>query len=160
MLRQFKPVMVFALVMLVLAACDDGSPTATPVPPTATPVPPTSFTLETSGTIAGIHQTLTVDASRNVTFQDGSKPAKTSNVNADAYSNLVAQVAKADFFNLKDNYDSGTVSDDKYYKVLVTQGTQTKTVTLAEIGGKDLAPQALKDLIKLLTDLQTGGAIT
>jgi hypothetical protein len=144
------------LLLPVLAACDMGaSPTATPAAPAVTP---TTFILESTGTIAGIQQLLTVTESRNATFKDGDNPETSSTVSEKQYADLVAQVENADFFNLQDRYDSGTVADDKYYALTVKQGPQSKTVIVAEVGGKDLAPQALKDLITMLVNFQTGGA--
>ncbi|MGA7731618.1 MAG: hypothetical protein WCD37_10160 [Chloroflexia bacterium] len=156
MIKRFVPLLIAIGLVLALAACDMGTPpTATPVAPAITP---TTFMLETSGTIAGIRQTLTIAESRAASFKDGSNPEKTFTVDEKQYSALVTQVAKADFFNLQDSYDSGTVSDDKYYALTVTQGSQSKTVMVAEIGGKDITPQALRDLITLLVNIQTGGA--
>ncbi len=153
-MRRSKLVLGLVFLAMVLAACDSGgSPTATPVVPAATP---TTFILETSGTIAGIRQTLTVGEARNASFKDGDAPEKTSTIPEQQYAGMVAQVVKADFFNLEERYDSGTVSDDRYYALTVKQGSQSKTVTVAEIGGKDLTPQALSDLITMLLNVQNG----
>ena len=153
-MRRSKVLLGIILVAVMLAACDSsGSPTATPVGPAATP---TTFILETSGTIAGIRQTLNIGEARNASFKDGDAPEKTSTVPEQQYAAMVEQVAKADFFNLEEKYDSGTVSDDRYYKLTVKQGPQSKTVTIAEIGGKDLTPQALSDLITMLLNVQNG----
>ena len=152
-MKRSKMMLGVILLSVVLAACDSGSPTATPVTPSVTP---TTFILETTGTIAGIRQSLTIGEARNVSFKDGDNPEKTSTVPAEQYANMVAQVAKADFFNLKESYDSGTVSDDRYFTLTVKQGTQSKTVMVAEVGGKDLTPQALSDLITMLLNVQNG----
>ena len=160
MLRRFLSVIIMAGVLMALAACDMGAqPTATPVVPAVTP---TTFILETSGTIAGIKQTLTIGESRNGSFKegDGDNPEKVFTVSEQQYADLVGQVAKADFFNLADRYDSGTVSDDRYYTLTVKQGSQSKTVVVAEIGGKDLAPKELLDLITMLVNIQSGGTTT
>jgi hypothetical protein len=156
MYKRLILALVLLLIAVAVAACDSGpSPTATPVTPAVTP---TTFTLETTGTIAGIRQSLTIGEARNASFKNGDNPEKSLTVTEQQYADLVAQVEKADFFNLQDRYDSGTVSDDKYYALTIKQGTQSKTVTVAEIGGQDLAPQALRDLITTLVNIQTGGA--
>ena len=155
-MKRLNLALVLMLILIAVAACDSGTPpTATPATPAVTP---TTFTLETTGTIAGIRQLLTVPESRNATFKDGDQPEKSITVTEAQYADLVEQVEKADFFNLQDRYDSGTVSDDRYYAVTVKQGDQSKTVIVAEIGGKDLTPQALGDLITMLVNIQAGGA--
>lgn len=116
----------------------------------------TSFELDTSGTIAGIHHLLKIDESRNSSFTDGRNPMTSGSVTEEQYAALVAQVTKADFFNLKPDYDFGGIADDRYYTVTIKQGTQSKSVTVAEIGGKDLTPQALTDLIAQLVDVENG----
>jgi hypothetical protein len=156
MSKRFVSLLIATGLVLALAACDMGTlPTATPVTPATTP---TMFTLETTGTIAGIRQLLTIQESRAASFQDRNDPEKTFTVDEKQYADLVAQVATADFFNLQDSYDAGNVSDDKYYALTIKQGSQTKTVTVADIGGRDITPQALRDLITLLVNIQTGGA--
>ncbi len=160
MLIRFARLVIAVGLLVALAACDSTSPTATPVTP-ATPttsLTPTTFILDTTGTIAGIHQTLTIGESRTATFKDGSNPETKITVPDQQYADLVTQVSKADFFNLQDSYDSGTVSDDIYYSLTVKQGSQSKTVKVAGVGGKDITPQALSDLITMLLNIQNGGA--
>ncbi|MEO5953818.1 MAG: hypothetical protein ABIQ44_15250 [Chloroflexia bacterium] len=157
-MKQVRMVLWTILLVAALAACDSGgAPTATP---TATTVVPTTtgtlFMLDTSGTIAGIHQLFKIDEARHAKFSDGSNPVKTGTITEKQFADLMAQVTKADFFNLKPDYDSGGVADDKYYTVTVKQGTQAKSITVAEIGGKDLTPQALSDLIAMLVAVEDG----
>jgi hypothetical protein len=152
------------LAVLTLGACssDSGLPTPTTVPtaaPTQVPAPTTSpdaptITFETTGTIAGIRELLTIDPSGNTQFSTRQTPVTSNKLTPQQYADLQAQLGKADFFNLKDTYDSGTVSDDRYYKITVQQAGKTKTVTVAEQGGKGLTPHPLLDLIILLTNIQ------
>ena len=176
--------LMMLLALLTLGACssDTGLPTPTTVPttaptqqpttrpaPTSTGVPtsaatqvPTTTTspdaptisLETTGTIAGIRELLTIDPSGNTEFSTRQTPVTPRKITPQQYADLQSQIVKADFFNLKDNYDSGTVSDDRYYKITVQQGSKTKTVTVAEEGGKGLTPQPLLDLIAMLVNIQ------
>lgn len=64
------------------------------------------------------------------------------------------QVTTADFFNLKDSYDKGGVTDDVIYNITLQQGTRTTTVKVAQAGGKDIAPKPLLDLITQLNTIQ------
>lgn len=150
-----RSILVLGLIVLstMLAGCGCCSPTATPITPANTP---TTFILETSGTIAGIRQLLTISEGKSVVFKDNDSSEKTSTVSEQQYADMVAQVARADFFNLNGSYDSSTVADDRYYALTVTQGSKSKTINIAEIGGKDLTPAALSDLITMLVNVQKG----
>ncbi len=182
--RPFAPLisLVMMIALLILGACSGGGgiPTAVvtstpgnlpPTPPTTTPVTaptgvPTSMptttaspdaptiTLETTGTIAGIRELLSIDPNRNTEFSTRQTPVTHNNITPQQYADLEAQIRKADFFNLKDNYDTGNVSDDRYYKITVQQGGKAKTVTVAEVGGESITPQPLLDLIKMLVKIQ------
>ena len=73
------------------------------------------------------------------TFTSG-VTSKKQNLDATTYSALLQQVDAADFFNLKDTYDKGGVADDIYYTVTVKEPRRSKTVKVAQVGGKALAP--------------------
>ena len=174
--RPFAPLisLVMMMVLLTLSACSGGGeiPTAvatpttlpaktpTPVPtkmptslPTTSPDAPT-ISFETTGTIAGIRELLSIDPNGNTEFSTRQSPVTHNTITPQQYADLEAQIRKADFFNLKDNYDKGNVSDDRYYKITVQVGDNAKTVTVAEIGGEDITPQPLLDLIKMLANIQ------
>jgi hypothetical protein len=176
--------LVMLMALLVLGACSSGGglptavatpttqPTTTPltaptgVPttiPAKTPSPmPTTITspdaptisLETTGTIAGIRELLSIDPNGNTEFSTRQTPVTHNTITSQQYADLEAQIRKADFFNLKDNYDMGNVSDDRYYKITVQEGGKAKTVTVAEVGGESITPQPLLDLIKMLVNIQ------
>jgi len=148
---------------LALAACN-SEPTATPTPisqPTPTnpaagtprPQTPATITFDTSGGIAGIHKTLEITPQAEATYTSG-VTIKKQNLDATTYSALLQQVDAADFFSLKDNYDKGGVADDIYYSVTVKEPRRSKTVKVAQVGGKALAPQGLRDLIAQLNTIQ------
>ncbi|HST05574.1 MAG TPA: DUF6438 domain-containing protein [Chloroflexia bacterium] len=172
-----RPLMLFIATAMIVAimtlgACDSQqastpSPTAAPtqtVVATASPAPTTmptnpagggtTISFETTGTIAGIRELLSIDESGNTQYEDRNTPTKQGTITAQQYAALVAQVSKADFFNLEDRYDAGTVSDDTYYKITVQQDGKTKSVTVAGVGGEDLTPQSLQDLITMLKAIQ------
>lgn len=151
--RYFSLPMIALLLMLsaALSACGDGSGTPTPIAPAGNP---TSIVFVTTGTIAGIKDTLRIETGRAAKFT-GRTNSKSGTLPEDVYNDVVAQIKAADFFNLQEKYDTGTVSDDRYYTITVQQGTVTKTVMVAEIGGKDQTPQALLDLIEKLAKAQT-----
>jgi hypothetical protein len=127
-------------------------PTSLPTPTTSPDAPTISF--ETTGTIAGIRELLSIDPNGNTEFSTRQTPVTHNTITPQQYADLEAQIRKADFFNLKDNYDKGNVSDDRYYKITVQVGGNAKTVTVAEVGGEDITPQPLLDLIKMLVNIQ------
>ena len=120
---------------------------------TTSPDAPT-ISLETTGTIAGIRELLSIDPNGNTEFSTRQTPVTHNTITPKQYAELEAQIRKADFFNLKDNYDMGNVSDDRYYKITVQAGGKAKTVTVAEVGGESITPQPLLDLIKMLVNIQ------
>ncbi len=152
-------------VVLALAACDTVTPNtpapnnppalSTPSPaPTLNPKVDTTIIIDTSGGLAGIHKSLVVSPSGQATYTTGNT-TKTQNLSQAQYATLLQQAAVTDVFNLKDSYDNGNVADDTYYKITVTQGNQTKSVRVAQVGGKDLTPKRLQDLIDQLNAIQT-----
>ncbi|MEO8287626.1 MAG: protealysin inhibitor emfourin [Chloroflexota bacterium] len=140
---------VSIVALLLMAACDSGVQNT----PTSPPPAAATITLETSGGIAGIHKVLTIDPTGAATYSAGST-SKTGQIPPADHNQMLQQLTKADFFNLKDTYDNGNVADDFYYKITVKQTDKAKTVTVAEVGGKDLTPQALQDLITQLNSFQ------
>ncbi len=169
--KLLMPFMVIAMIMMVLAlsACnseqagiptrtiDVGQPTARPTTAPMTTISPearSTIHFETTGTIAGIRELLSIGEKGNTQFEIMSTPTKQGTMTAQQYAELATQISKADFFSLTDRYDSGTVADDRYYKITVQEGQKVKLVTVAETGGEGLTPQALLDLITMLNGIQ------
>jgi hypothetical protein len=148
-----------------VAACDSSAtPTPgginTPVASNSTVAPqPTHGTpsniiaFATTGGVAGAVKLLEIDDGL-ATYKDG-KSSKSQQLDAKTYDSLKKQITTADFFNLKDSYDKGGVADDVYYTVTVRQGSNAKTIKVAEVGGKDITPKPLQDFIKQLSDVQS-----
>jgi hypothetical protein len=126
----------------------------TPIPTTTTSPDAPTINFETTGTIAGIRELLSIDPNGNTEFSTRQTQVTHDTITHQQYADLEAQIRKADFFNLKDNYDMGNVSDDRYYKITVQEGGKAKTVTVAETGGEGLTPQPLLDLITMLINIQ------
>lgn len=175
--------LVMLMALLVLGACssggglptvttDGGRPTTapttaptrvatfvatqmpTPIATTTTSPDAPTVSFETTGTIAGIRELLSIDPNGNTEFSTRQTPVTHNTITSQQYVDLEAQIRKADFFNLKDNYDMGNVSDDRYYKITVQEGGKAKTVTVAEVGGESITPQPLLDLITMLVNIQ------
>jgi hypothetical protein len=154
---------LLAAAMLALAACDTGpavqpTPTTAPDEPTPTTAAPvkTTIVFETSGGIAGMMKRMEINPDGQATLTDprSGRPGAGTPLNVPDYGQLLALVDKADFFNLKDEYNKGGVSDEIFYTVTITQGGRTKTVKVAEIGGQGITPQPLNDLIVRLKAIQ------
>jgi glucose/arabinose dehydrogenase len=143
--------------VVATASPTSGQATATPAPTTMPTTPAggsTTISFETTGTIAGIRELLSIDENGNTQYEDRNTTTKQGTITAQQYAALIAQISKADFFNLEDRYDAGTVSDDTYYKITVQQDGKTKSVTVAGVGGENLTPQPLQDLITMLKAIQ------
>jgi hypothetical protein len=110
----------------------------------------TTVTFVTTGGIAGINDTLTVKPDRQVIYTSRNLPGKQTQISADQYNKLLAQIDKADFFNLKDSY-GGAVPDAFIYTIAVTELNRTKTVSSSQTSEM---PQSLKDLIGQLNEIQ------
>jgi hypothetical protein len=126
----------------------------TPIPTTTTSPDAPTINFETTGTIAGIRELLSIDPNGNTEFSTRQTAVTHNTITPQQYADLEAQIRKADFFNLKENYDMGNVSDDRYYKITVQASGKAKTVTVAETGGEGITPQPLLDLIKMLDNIQ------
>jgi hypothetical protein len=165
---------LLAVALLALSACGNGlggqptpTPTTAPVEPTPTtaPVEPTPTTaapaettivFETSGGIAGVMKRMEINPKGEATLTDQrmGRPGVVTPIDVDRYGELLGLIDKSDFFNLKDEYNSGTVADDFIYTVTVTQDGRTKSVVVYDVGGRDLAPQPLLDLVDRLKAIQ------
>jgi hypothetical protein len=163
--RKFVLIMIAISLILVVAACDNSAtPPAgnnnspggsrSPVAPPATPAPrSTVITFETTGGVAGVHKLLEISQGK-AKFKSGAV-SKGGDVADGTYNSLLQQIKTADFFNLKDSYDNGKVSDDIYYNITVKEPTRTKTIKVAQVGGKDITPKPLQDLITQLNNAQS-----
>lgn len=130
-----------------------GTPTVS-TRPTAPAGWTAKVTYEKSGGIAGIKQTLLVGPAGQARLIEGSKNSGPVKLTAEKLSLLKQKLDATDFFNLKDHYGTGTVADDFILTLSVMEEGRTKTVTVEQIGGKDVTPQALLDFIAELDKLQ------
>jgi hypothetical protein len=169
--------------LLLAACGENVTPTTTPVPPapttpapaaTATPTPPTPgpapsdtpgppatatpgvgvqrIIFERVGGFAGFRDVLEIGADGTAHLSSRGLTG-TLVLPADRLNALVAQLEAAQFFSLQDKYDAGGVADDIYDNVTFSQNGRSKTVTVAEIGGKDITPAALRDIITTLQQI-------
>jgi hypothetical protein len=138
----------FFVGVLVVVGCDG------PVPGQPTPAPGGKITFAVNGGIAGFRRVLEIDPSGQASLTDRGQPVGTLQLSADRFAELQAKFTTAGFFNLKDSYDKGGVADDIYDTITFELGGRTKTVTVAEVGGKDITPQPLLDLISSLRQVE------
>jgi hypothetical protein len=131
----------------------------TPGPATATPAPrdlsggPVEIVYQRSGGFAGFNDRLEIGAQGDTRLSSRGLAVGTATLSADQLTHLAALVDQAQFFGLADRYDSGNVADDIYHTVTVTQNGQTKTVTVADVGGQGLTPRPLTDLLAALQQI-------
>jgi hypothetical protein len=166
-----KSKVAFALLLLALmtlTACVNNSqpgptPTTAPtntLPPAATPtgtaVAPAggTITFETSGGIAGIQRRMVVAPDGTVTLSGRGTQTATLKLSQERVDGLLSELIAADFRNLEDRYGDGTVSDDIYYTISYEGGDVRKSVEVESVGGKDVTPQPLLDLIDELVALE------
>jgi len=110
----------------------------------------TTITFVTTGGIAGISDTLKISPDLKVVYSSRGFPDKKTLISGDQYNKLLAQIDKADFFNLNDTYQ-GAVPDAFVYTITVADQNRNKTVTTSETSEM---PRDLKDLISQLEDVQ------
>ena len=162
--------LAWALIVCTLAAatgCDLGTPATptplanpTPVPTQGTDATPTSaiedfrIVFDTSGTIAGIHRVMEIAAGGDITLTVDRGATVTGQIAEPDARRLADMFETANFFNLDDRYDQGNVSDDTYYTITFDRGGETRTVVVAEVGGQDITPQPLLDIIAELKEIE------
>ena len=124
--------------------------------PTALPDSNTVFTFLVSGGIAGMRIQLDIapGGEATVSIPGSERPTITQKLPPDVYGALLDALRESNFFDLEEKYDNGNVADDIYYTITVRQGDRTKTVTVAQVGGKDLTPASLQTLIDRLTNIE------
>lgn len=126
-------------------ATPEASSWEPPVPPSHTPGPRQPvITFQVSGGITGRATVFHFWDTGEIDKNDGQPSVR---VASGDYYHLMSLITAADFFNLKDKYDSGNVSDDIYDTITVNRNGHTRTVSVAELGGRNLAPLSLLDLI-------------
>jgi hypothetical protein len=165
-MRTYKRLWSLALVagLALLAGCNliSVEPAATPTPvtpPTATTVPVSDpgapfVTFQVSGGIAGLQRAVAVQAGGAATLTERAQLSGTAQLPPARLAEIRAKLDAAQFFTLQDRYDQGGVADDIYYTITATQDGQTKSVTVAEVGGKAGTPPPLIDLITNLRELE------
>jgi hypothetical protein len=112
-------------------------------------------TFQVNGGIAGMQRAVTVLAGGAATLTERAQLSGTAQLPPARLAEIRAKLDAAQFFTLQDRYDQGGVADDIYYTITATQDGQTKSVTVAEVGGKTGTPQALIDLITNLRELES-----
>ena len=85
----------------------------------------------------------------------GGKVSKPAQLDAAELAKLDSLLSAAGFPTLQDRYDRKGVADDIYRSVTVTQGSASKTVVSAQVGGEGLTPAPLVALIAELQALLT-----
>ena len=149
--------MSIAIIALVpfLAACDATAPAVQPTAiPTQTqppPSPPTDTRIfyQYTGGIAGFNKELVIGPNGNARLSNKDGHAGRLNLGRARHAQLIKRFDDAHFFDLDERYEKNDriVPDDIYLTIIFSQGERTKTVTVAQIGGQEVTPQPLKELI-------------
>lgn len=149
-----------AAMLMILAACgisDSGTltPVASPTGPAgATVSPGVLLTFSKTGGIDGINTTLTLQESGEYTLTERGQDARNGKVDDAQLNNIRQQLdAVRSLPNLEDEYDNSNVADDFYDSVTFTLNGSLKTVTVAEIGGQDLTPVPVQQLVNTLAGI-------
>ena len=153
---------------LLLTACGAGP---TPVPTIPAPTPQTApspspsageqalIIYEVSGGIAGMQRMLAISGNGDAVVTEHGTVVSTGKISSSQLEGLQAQLTRINFFQLKDRYDQGGVADEVFTTITYYQGGQSKSVTVAEVGGAKVAPPDLNALIlqlrQLLIDVQS-----
>lgn len=139
--------------LLLLAACNSSDMPTLPVPdptPTNTASPLAStIGYQYAGGIAGFQKEMTIAPGGFTTLLDRGKAVGTLRLPPDRTANLLRLFEEADFYNLEEHYENKDriVADDTYTTLSLTQGDRAKEVTVAMVGGAEMAPRPLLDLI-------------
>ena len=73
---------------------------------------------------------------------------------ANRIAEINAKLASSNFNDLEERYGTGTVSDDFYHTLTVADGSSTKSVTMEEVGGKDVTPAPVQELFTLMGEVE------
>ena len=136
----------------------DATATGVPAPPTPSTATPTSvpapglleIVYGRSGGVAGASDTLEIWATGEAHLSSRGQSVGTTSLTAAQLDSLLAQFDQVDSFDLQERDDSGNVADDIYHSITLSRNGQSKTVTVAEVGGQGLTPPALGNLITTL----------
>jgi hypothetical protein len=150
----FGAVLVFVLAM-VLPACDN---TPQPTGPTPTAVGPgpgggSTITYVVSGGIAGVRRELVITPDASATLTDTGSIFGPLPLPQNLRDALKARLDASNFSELQERYGNGSVSDDIVHTLTVSDGLGTKTVTVEELGGKEVTPQAVQELLALMDEI-------
>ncbi len=165
--KKLTTILSLAAVVLALAACDSRAATPTPgdntpispagtatIPANATMMPGALLTFTKTGGVAGFNTILTVQESGEYDLVGRGQQPKTGKLDGAKLNDLKQQLdAVRGLTGLKEEYDRGNVADDIYETVTFDQDGTPKTVTVAEIGGKDMAPEPLQKLIATINSI-------
>ena len=144
---------------LFMAACDSQTPPPTgPTPTISGPDPGpgggATLTYATTGGIAGVRRELTITPQGLATLVDGDQTFGPVTLPAERMTEIRTKLTATNFKELNERYGSGTVSDDFEHTLTVAEGGSTKSVTVEEIGGKDVTPQAVQELFALMAQVE------
>jgi hypothetical protein len=175
--RNLTLIVSLAALILLLAACDskpaapttpgvsdNGTPTpgddipispaeTATVPANATMMPGALLGFTKSGGFAGFNTVLTVQDSGDYTLVERGQAPKTGKLDDAKLNDLKQQLdAVRALPDLKDKYDEGNVADDIFRTVTFDQNGTLRSVTVAEVGSKDV-PAQLQQLITTLNSI-------
>jgi len=158
---------IITLVTL-LAACDATAPAVQPTAiPTQTPNPPppasdTRIFYQYTGGIAGFNKELVIGPNGNARLSNKDGHVGRLNLGRARHAQLIKLFDDARFFDLQERYEKNDriVSDDIYLTIIFSQDNRNKTVTIAQIGGQEVTPQPLKDLIAELDKIVSEVEVT
>src|SRR5829696_7465908 len=159
------------LALLVLAACGDtatptpvptpmpaGTPTSGAAPSTGTPGTSGTFRpvamLETAGGIDGRSTALQISSTGEVRFYEKGEVKGTIQLDSAETARLLEMFGTAGFYNFQDRYDQGNVSDDIYDTITYIGDQGAKVVQVAEVGGKEITPAKLQEIIDALRGIE------
>lgn len=175
--KKLSILAAMSALIVLLAACnsqpaspttpgvsDIGTPTAgndipispadtATIPANATMAPGTLLTFSITGGFAGFNTVFTLQESGDYTLNKRGEQPKSGKLNSGDIAKVKQQLdAARSIGDLKERYDQGNVADDIYRTVMFDQNGSLKSVTVAEQGGKGLAPAPLQQLIATVND--------
>src|SRR5687768_5944821 len=143
----------------LLYACDSQTPPSPtqPLPTQSGPGPVgggRTITYATSGGIAGVRRELVITPEGFVTLIDGGVTYGPLTLPRQQRDDINAKIDAANFTDLDERYGTGTVADDFEHTLTVAQGSSTKSVTVEEIGGKEVTPAPVQELFALMDEVE------
>ena len=110
--------------------------------------------LETSGGIDGRSTALQISSTGEVRLYEKGEVKGTTQLDSAETAKLLDMFNTAGFYNFQDRYDQGNVADDIYYTITYLGDQGAKVVQVAEIGGKDVTPDKLQEIIDALREIE------